>query len=399
MQNLTAHSLPSSRTPVPGPAGGEPVFLGSELFARAAFPGNHPLRIIRHAAVLELVRELGWLDARRYREIDPVSVERLAEFHDPAYIEALQYAESEGRVSRDVRERFNIGTLENPVFPGMFARAAATVGGSIAAAELALAGFTAFHPSGGTHHGRPDRAVGFCYFNDPAFAIRTLLDGGLAQVGYVDLDAHHGDGVERLFADEARVMTLSIHEEDRWPHSGQDSDPGRGIYNLPVPRGFGDAELDFLVENVLLPLLSEAEIEGLVLCCGADCLAGDPLSGMALSNVSLWRAVDILLALGVPTVVLGGGGYNPWTLTRYWAGLWATLAGETIPGALPEAAREMLRNMECDLVDDEDRDPSWLTSMADTPYSAPVRDSIKSLAMSLRQAGHDAGARGKGDTP
>jgi acetoin utilization protein AcuC len=291
-----------------------------------------------------------------------------------------------------VRERFNIGTMENPVFPGMFARAAATVGGSIAAAELALAGFTAFHPSGGTHHGRPDRAVGFCYFNDPAFAIRTLLDGGLAHVAYVDLDAHHGDGVEALFADEPRVTTLSIHEADRWPYSGVASDPECGIYNLPVPRGFSDSELDYLLEYAVLPVLQAGSAAGLVLCCGADSLAGDPLSGMELSNVSLWRAVDELLALGVPTVVLGGGGYNPWTLTRYWAGLWATIAGETIPAELPEPVRAILADMECDLVEDEEQNSEWLSHMADTPYSAPVRDSIKSLAASVWDGGRSGHA-------
>ncbi len=341
---------------------------------------------------------MGWLDRHRYQAIHPVTIERLVEFHDPEYIEALQYAESAGRVSREVRERFNIGTLENPLFSGMFARAAATVGGSIKAAELALAGSTAFHPSGGTHHGRPDRAVGFCYFNDPAFAIQTLLDGGLEHVAYVDLDAHHGDGVEAYFAAEPRVTTVSIHEADRWPHSGTSSQPERGIYNLPVPSGCADSELDYLVEHALLPLLGSTHADGLVLCCGADCLAGDPLSGMALSNVSLWRTVGALLTLDLPTVVLGGGGYNPWTLTRYWAGLWATIAGETIPDTLPEAARAILASMECDLVEEEDRDPAWLTSMADTPYSAPVRDPIKSLAASLRQASRKPDAMQEGET-
>jgi acetoin utilization protein AcuC len=379
VQTLTEHSHTNRSLPTPGQAAGEPVFLGSELFARAAFPGNHPLNIIRHSAVLELVRLLGWLDDEHYLEIAPVPVARLLEFHDPGYVEALQYADAAGIVERPVRERYNLGTLENPLFAGMFDRARATVGGSIAAAELALAGHAAFHPSGGTHHGRPDRAVGFCYFND----LRTLLDGGLERVAYIDLDAHHGDGVEAAFADDPRVATLSIHEVDRWPYSGQASEPERGIYNLPVPRGLNDSELDFLVENVVLPVLAMHRADGLVLCCGADCLDGDPLSGMTLSNVSLSRTVEALLALGVPSVVLGGGGYNPWTLTRYWAGLWATMTGQELPASLPPAAVAMLDAMECDLVDEEDRDPKWLTTMADTPYSGPVRDPIRYLAASV----------------
>lgn len=381
-----AHNL-SNRNP-PGvlstePAIPSPVFLGSELFGRAAFTGNHPLSIIRHAAVLDLVRILGWLDDNQYRELKPAPRDRLLEFHDPAYIDALQYADSEGVVARDVRERFNIGTLENPLFPGVYGRAAATVAGSIAAAELALAGRVAFHPSGGTHHGRADRAVGFCYFNDPVFAIRRLAGGGCRRVAYVDLDAHHGDGVEAAFADDPDVITLSIHEEGRWPHSGQASSAARGIYNLPVPKGLNDCEFDYLLERAVLPLLRRKDIDALVVCCGADCLAGDPLSSMSLSNVALWRAVRALLDLAVPTVVLGGGGYNPWTLTRYWAGLWAVIADIPVPAALPEAATTLLAAMECDLVDEEDREPGWLTSMADSPYTGPVRDTIKSIAATV----------------
>ena len=149
-----------------------------------------------------------------------------------------------------------------------------------------------------------------------------------------------------------------------------------------MPRGLNDSELDYLVEAVVLPTVAMHQADGLVICCGADCLDGDPLSGMALSNVALWRTVEALLALGVPSVVLGGGGYNPWTLTRYWAGLWALLTGAAVPSSLPPAATELLETMECDLIDEEDRDPAWLTTMADTPYSGPVRDSIKYLAAS-----------------
>ena len=197
-----------------------PLLLGSDTFRRAAFSGNHPLNSIRHSAVIDLIRTMGWLPADQYRDIPAASFEQLNQFHDRAYLRALQYADSEGRVEPDVRERFQIGTFENPLFPGLFERAATTVGGSILAAELAIAGHVAFHPSGGTHHGRADRACGFCYFNDPVFAILTFLDAGLDKVLYVDLDAHHGDGVEEAFFGDDRVDTLSIHETHRWPYSG-----------------------------------------------------------------------------------------------------------------------------------------------------------------------------------
>ncbi|MDJ0939878.1 MAG: acetoin utilization protein AcuC [Woeseiaceae bacterium] len=338
---------------------------------------------------MDLSRLLGWLDDTNFRSITPATTGQLLEFHDRAYLKALQYADSEGRVAPDVRTRYQVGTLENPLFPGLFERAATTVGGSIEAARLALAGHVVFHPSGGTHHGRRDRACGFCYFNDPVFAILTLLDADLERVLYIDLDAHHGDGVEEAFFEDDRVTTVSVHEEKRWPYSGKGSYPQASAFNIPVPRAFNDSELEFVMDEAVMPLAESAD--ALVLCCGADALAGDPLSGMELTNVALWDAVDRLVALGRPTVVLGGGGYNPWTLARYWAGLWGRLSGQQIPERLPDEAIELLRGLECDLVDEEDVDPHWLTTMADTPYPGPIRESLKSTVGAIDWRKH-AGA-------
>jgi acetoin utilization protein AcuC len=371
-------SLPESH-----PAESLPVFVGSEAFRRAAFGDNHPLKIIRHSAVMDLARILGWLTDDNFRSCEPATVERLLEFHDRAYVKALRHADATGRVARDIRESYQIGTLENPLFEGLFDRAARTVGGSILAAELALEGHTVFHPSGGTHHGRADRACGFCYFNDPVFAIRTLLDAGIEQVFYVDLDAHHGDGVEIAFFDEPRVTTLSVHEDYRWPYSGTTSYPKARAFNVPVPRGFNDSELEYVLENAVLPLAQDVKAEALVICCGADCLAGDPLSTMMLSNVALWRTVDRLLELELPTVVVGGGGYNPWTVTRYWTGLWGRISGQAIPEELPQQAVDLLGGMECDLVDEEDVDVRWLSTIADIPDPGPVRERIKSLVSGI----------------
>lgn len=378
---------PVNRSPAPVLAASRPLFIGSEVFRRAAFGSNHPLTIVRHSAVLDLVQILGWLGEDDFRTSSPATVDQLVAFHDRAYVEALQYADTTGRVAPEIRSRYRIGTLENPLFSGIFERAAMTVGGSIQAAQLACDGHTVFHPSGGTHHGRPDRASGFCYFNDPVFAIRTFLQLGRRNVLYVDLDAHHGDGVEDAFVDEQRVMTLSIHEQDRWPYTGAANDRRNGgARNLPVPKGFNDSELDYLVQNALLPLAAEFSPDALVILCGADCLAGDPLSGMMLSNGALWSAVQKLTALQQPTVVLGGGGYNPWTLARYWAGLWGVLMGQDLPQRLPPEAVELLSAMECDLIDEEDVESAWLTRLVDSPYDGPVRDAIKSVAAEVLRA-------------
>jgi acetoin utilization protein AcuC len=357
------------------------ALVSNPVFRNEAFGSHHPLSIHRHGKVLDLVEILGWLDPRQYQECPMVPEPQLARFHGRRYIEALRSASASGKVSVEAREQFGFGTLENPVFPGLFERAAATVGGSILAAELALSGTVAFHPAGGTHHGRRDRASGFCYFNDPAFAIGTLLDGGASRVMYVDLDAHHGDGVQDIWSGDARVMTVSIHERDRWPHSGAVNDRGAGqARNLPVPPGFNDSELGWLMANVVSPLQTGFAPDALVITCGADALEGDPLSRMALSNVALWEAVESLLSYCPAAVVLGGGGYNPWTVVRCWAGLWGRLCGQEFPTRLPEAAHSLLADCECDLLDEEDIEPAWLTTLADQPNTGPVRAEVRQLA-------------------
>jgi acetoin utilization protein AcuC len=241
-------------------------------------------------------------------------------------------------------------------------------------------GRVVFHPSGGTHHGRADRASGFCYFNDPVFAILKFLDLGLDRVLYVDLDAHHGDGVQDAFEADSRVLTISIHEEKRWPHSGLVDDRAAGCArNLPVPRGFNDSELNFLMDHAVYPLATSFDPQALVITCGADGLDGDPLSRLALSNVGLWTAVEKLLSLSDRTVVLGGGGYNPWTVVRCWGGLWGRLSGREIPADLPPQAQAFLSGFECDLIDEDEVPEAWISTLADQPNKGPVRPEIESL--------------------
>lgn len=360
------------------------VFIGHDVYRRAAYGTLHPLAIPRVEIVGDLCRALDWFGPGEYERSPRADEDQLAAFHDRKYIDALRRSDLSGRVEAELRERHGLGTMENPVFPGVFERASTSVGGSIHAARLALGGRIAFHPAGGTHHGRPSRASGFCFFNDPAFALLTLLEAGLDRVLYVDLDAHHCDAVQDAFASEARVRTVSIHEAGRWPYTGAfEDDAGGRALNLPVPRGFHDDELQMLMRAVVLPFAGAFEPQAVVVTCGADAIAGDPLARMALSNTALWRAVRSLVDLTQVAVVLGGGGYNPWTLARYWTGLWATLSGRRIPQRLPFAARERLETLSCALVDDEDVRPEWVESLADPPRPAmAVRDEVLALRRS-----------------
>lgn len=359
------------------------------------FGGDHPLAIPRVASVMSLCAALDWLGPEEFRHAPEASAANLARFHDPQYIDALRTADAAGVASIDVRERFAIGTRENPLFPGVFARAASAVGGSVLAAELALDGQVSFHPAGGTHHGLADRAHGFCYFNDPVFALRRLADGGLTRILYVDLDAHHGDGVQDAVRDDSRMHTISIHERNRWPFSGAADDRGGGrSRNFPVPAGFNDTELEFLMRHAVLPYAAALEPQAVVVVCGTDALARDPLSRLALSNGALWRAVEALVASAPVAVVLGGGGYNPWTVARCWTGLWAKLSGRDIPPTLPAAAQRILEALTCDLIDDCLIDPAWWTTLADPPRTGELRGEIRDLVENIgfgREAGVAAG--------
>jgi acetoin utilization protein AcuC len=292
-------------------------------------------------------------------------------------VAALKYADAHHKASISDREKYNFGTMENPIFGGVFARAATTVGGSIMAAEQALNGRVAFHPSGGTHHGRKDKASGFCYFNDPVFAILTFLDAGLDRILYVDIDAHHGDGVEAAFIDDSRVATLSIHEEARWPHSGGMKMQSPTQINIPVPHGLNDTEFEYIMDELVLPYCGRFNPQAIVITCGADGLQDDPLSKMCLSNGALWQAVSNLCDQSPSNVVLGGGGYNPWATVRCWAGLWGRIAGFEMPEILPEPAQNILARFDSDLIDEEDRSPHWISGLCDAPNQGSIRDDVK----------------------
>ena len=364
----------------------QPAFISSDIYRATGYSGNHPLAIQRVGTVMTLAEQLGWFGPKTpYLESPRACLDDILRFHDRGYVSAMLRAEAAGKVTPEARAAYNIGTLENPVFKGLFLRASTSVGGSMLAAQHALAHGLAYHPAGGTHHGLPDRANGFCFFNDPVFAILTLLDAGLSRVLYIDLDAHHGDGVEAAFAAEPRVMTISMHEEKRWPFTGLLTDrAGGNARNLPVPREMNDSEFDYLIENAVLPLAEGFSPEAVVLTCGADPLKGDPLSSLALSNRALIDAILRLTKLAPATVVLGGGGYNPWTVARFWTALWGRLAGHRMPERLPSGALQLLKGLDCDLVEEEDREAAWMTSLLDAERNdGPVRDRFRQIAAAV----------------
>ncbi|MFN3282305.1 MAG: acetoin utilization protein AcuC, partial [Tabrizicola sp.] len=218
-----------SQPPAPAGLAVASLFVGSDIYRGSSYGLRHPLRIPRVSTVVDLARALGWLPTDRFRSSPRAKPAALTLWHEPAYVAALQEAERLGAASPEMRERFHLGTLSNPVFPEVYRRPATGAGGTMLAAELLARSPGVIHvPGGGTHHGLPDRASGFCYLNDAVLGLLEWLDAGLTNILYLDIDAHHGDGVQDAFHDDPRVFTLSVHEEGRWPFTGASDDRAGG---------------------------------------------------------------------------------------------------------------------------------------------------------------------------
>lgn len=355
---------------------------GPELGGYELAP-DHPFKPVRFELTSSLLTASGLLAQGEVIPAAALPRDALLEVHDRDYVAAAERLSVPGSVATpEDAARFGLGTPDNPVFPGMHEKVASVCAATATAVELVASGSArrAASFAGGLHHALRGRASGFCVYNDLAIAIKRAVERHGVKVAYLDVDAHHGDGVQDAFAADERVHTVSIHEAGRWPGTGAASDTGDGrACNLPVPPGFNDAELEALLRSVVLPLAGRLGPQAVVITCGADALAGDPLSRMALSNVALWSAAERLAATAPAAVVLGGGGYNPWTVARYWTGLWGVLTKREIPRRLPPSAREILTPLTCDLVDDEDFQHEWLSTLADRPNPGPVRAEVEAL--------------------
>jgi acetoin utilization protein AcuC len=358
----------------------KPHFIGSEIYRLPAFKPPHPLAVDRAMLVKDFCAACGWLGDGQYSEANPASVADLARFHDQDYIAALVQAEANQDLPPDLREKYRIGADSNVIHPAVFRRPAVSAGGAILAAELTAHGGVVQAPGVGNHHGMRAKASGFCFVNDIALGILRWRDLGVRRVAYLDFDAHHGDGVEAAFADDADVLTISVHEAGRWPRTGTTSDPERGVWNFAVPQGFNDTELRLLFEGRILPLVQEFAPEAVFLLPGADALADDPMAKLGLSNNAIWAVVAAVRNIAPRLVVGAGGGYNPFTLARCWAGLWAILNDIPVPEILPETAQDVLRRVVYFRAAGRNVPAHWITTLRDAPAEGAVRDEIKRMA-------------------
>ena len=354
------------------------ILIGSEVYRNSQFGGKHPLSIPRVSAVLDLVRAIGICDKEEYKTGPCAKPELLKSFHTADYIAVLKKTEVSQKISEKDAKTYNIGSLSNPVFPEMFKRPATSVGSSLLAADLVANGGRAYSLGGGLHHGMTGYANGFCFLNDLAFAINRLRDLGVQRIAYIDLDAHHCDGVAAAFPEDENLFVVSTHERKRWPFTGglDENIPDRFL-NVPLPSHCNDSEFMFVFEKLVLPLLDRFQPEALIIQGGADALVEDPMSRLCLSNQVIFKILSILLGSSQRVLLTGGGGYNPWTVARLWTGFWALISGRTIPEVLPNQATELLRSL------------SWqrqtkpkeimLNSIYDVPMEGQLRDEVSDI--------------------
>lgn len=350
----------------------KPLFIGHEIYRGSSYGSGHPLRVPRVSTVMDLGRALGWLPGAQFVTSPRAKPKALHAWHRPDYVAALVRIEGAQQTQAGDRERFGIGTVTNPVFPEIFRRPATAAGGSILAGEMLAQGGIVYNPAGGTHHGMPDRANGFCYLNDPVLAMLSLRYHGVRRIAFVDIDAHHCDGVAAGFAGDAECLMISVHEEGLWPRTGAlEDDAGGNAVNLPVPRGFNDSDMAHVREALILPKVAEFGAEAIVFLCGADGVVDDPLAHLCLSNNAHWELLRGLMGLGVPRLlVLGGGGYNPWTVGRMWTGIWGILNDHDVGAPLPQAARDVLGALTFE-GNRRGRNPPahWFTTLQDAPQA------------------------------
>lgn len=315
---------------------------------RFDFGPLHPFKTYRLGLTYELMEAYGLVKEEAVRILKPrmATDEEVSRFHTDAYIEVLRLADSGMWVPNLFSH--GLGTGDNPVFPGVYEWGTLVAGSSIDCAKEVLTGRAeiAFNIAGGLHHAMPSRASGFCHINDVVLAIVPLVEAG-KRVAYVDIDAHHGDGVQHAFYRTDQVLTLSVHQDGHtiFPGSGFVSEIGQGegrgyALNVPLSPGARDDAFERVFDEIVFPVLDSYAPDILVTQLGADALFGDRVANLSMSLSLFERYIERLRALHIPWLALGGGGYAVENVVRAWTLAWARMNDLTLPDGIPAEWQE-----------------------------------------------------------
>jgi acetoin utilization protein AcuC len=322
----------------------------SDIFKGSRYEKGHPLDMDRVWPSVELIQLMGWVNEEQIIKNKPAEIDELIKFHDLEYVKALKKAEEELDLPDYLKRKYNIGIGNNPIFSEVFSRPASAAKASIKAVEM-IANKQAkkiLNISGGTHHGRKSQAYGFCFLNDCVLAILKALELGFSKVLYIDIDAHHCDGVQDVFINNENVTIISIHEKNRWPQTGKlEENNIKNILNFPVSESFNDSEIDYVINNAVIPYAKSIQPDLLIIQAGADMLDGDPQSRICLSNNAYWGAIKDILLLCESSIILGGGGYNPYLTAKAWAGNWVLLNNrdDLLDSDMPKECSNLLSSL------------------------------------------------------
>jgi len=313
----------------------KPIFIHSPELEKLSYPPDCPFVTQRAGKTRDLLVSLGLLGGNGIKETAPKSATKseLEAFHSTRYLDELQLA-AEGKLTKEGSD-MGFGTPDCPVFGDMYNYASLACGATLTGAELILSGQAdiAFNPSGGFHHAKAQKASGFCYLNDIVLGCLRLTEKG-KRVLYLDVDAHHCDGVQDAFYARKDVMVISLHESGKtlFPWTGFENEigegPGLGFnVNVPLPVGIFDEAYMTVFYTVVLPLIKAYKPDVIVIELGMDAIAGDLLVHLGLTNNTYVEIINELLSFNKPILATGGGGYDVDKTVRGWALAWKTLSG------------------------------------------------------------------------
>ena len=320
------------------------VLVFSERFGGHSYGPNHPLKVERLQITMDLIEAYGlfdnpetpWVEAREADEQDVRLV------HTSEYLDALRQANSGQAPAQS--GQYGLGSGDNPVFSGLYDWSLLVTGATLECIRQVRYENRriAFNIAGGLHHALPNRAAGFCYLNDPAIGIARMVQDGL-RVVYLDLDVHHGDGVEAVFYDTDQVLTISIHQHGHtlFPGTGFPEEmgqgPGRGFaVNVPLAPGTDDDLYHWVFKETVPALVSAFDPDVLVTQLGVDTFTTDPLAALNLTNEGFCKLIREIKSWGLQWVALGGGGYNIMNVVRAWTSAWAIMKGAELSDDLPD---------------------------------------------------------------
>ncbi|HUV05015.1 MAG TPA: acetoin utilization protein AcuC [Armatimonadota bacterium] len=322
------------------------AFVYNNRMASYDLGPEHPLRPERLRMTYDLASAYGLFGGdSQLLEPKPAEEADILSFHNPAYVQTVKEL-GEGKEVPGAW-RFGLGYGDNPPFIGMYEASVLYTGASLTAADSVISGRAerAFNISGGLHHAKAAMASGFCTFNDPVITINRLRST-YDRIAYIDIDAHHGDGVQEAFHETDRVLTISIHESGEYlfPGTGHVHEIGEGegrgySVNIPLSPSTTDDVYVWAFAEIVPPLISAYEPQVIVAQLGADSHFQDPLAHLLLTSEGFVKVVKTIIGFGKPLVALGGGGYNVSAVARLWTLAYAEMVERELPDPIPEGYR------------------------------------------------------------